>query len=510
MAASTWVHHRTDLTLSTVFEVVGSAFNNLLLLATALALFLRPLKRPRWLPAAAGVLVALPVASAIWWDEIAGRFVDAVVSGGCLVGLAWAMYLNFVSSRRKLLAKLNFAGAALYAVLHFAYAFTPAVAAGRWLPGLRNATLRQLEALGRGEPALLPALDAFVSTQFFALKVLLFGAVLILIMRCLLPLSPTAAREVLDPAKHNRGQYLTAAARAVSGTVDADVVTLVIRTPNTSNPRVLVWRWVAGRTASSAGDEEPTILPLPGERESAIGEVLATGVEITALNRRADLRFRAFSNPDDPEAGTVVAVPLLYHGAAIGCLHVAWRRRWSFTATTAQRVRQIADTLAPAAHARRQVAALRSLIKSFRALEQRDLALGDALRLRNEAVHDRLAPVVTLTVLYFGFERQAAAHHAEPGLPEVTQGLVKLLQERKRAEPQSRLSVFRVPLFLPAGHAAAGLRPDPEHRRGRRNACATGDRVPGAGRTRRTRRGRAPDLDLRPLAPQWRGLSPGR
>ena len=109
-------------------QALFSNLNSLFFLLTALALLYRlPHRwwRTRWIWLLAPSVVSgyLGVILASPWD----RFLEAFLSGICLVSLSWAMFVSSGTRQRKGWAFFNLVGGLLYACLHVLYANVPAL-----------------------------------------------------------------------------------------------------------------------------------------------------------------------------------------------------------------------------------------------------------------------------------------------------------------------------------------------------------------------------------------------
>jgi len=149
--------------------------------------------------------------------------------------------------------------------------------------------------------------------------------------------------------------------------------------------------------------------PLP--EESTIGKTLVGADIVSSRDWTKDPRFNQGGFKEVvPGIISFLNIPLLYHGAAIGCLNFEWRRRAAFTATDVQRVHEIADYITPVIQTERWLRAIADLRER---LQFYNFSLQERLDGRFIAkvvaeIHDVLAPLGTLLLFEFGFSAQWA------------------------------------------------------------------------------------------------------
>ncbi len=400
--------------LEQILHALGSAANNLLILACAMALLGRQKRKQlfpwwAWLTAVVSTLVQfLPTTlfpyPSLFWQLLP----DAMFSAGCLVALGWAIYVNFGPSSRQSLAFLNILGGIFYALANLAFPFNVLVAEKiiLWLP-LRQALDKQLVELSSvPEITILNSLNALAYLIVFVLKTWLFLGALLLMMKSLTALSPKRAQQALQPVREGFTEYLTdqGIVRALGESVAADLAVLALRLPGTQENNVAWWRWLRDSAVKPYDFKKRTIEPMRDPQKSIVAWVLTEGKQRTSQDRTRDPEATGYLEYV-PGMKAFVTVPLIYHNSVVGCLNLEWKNPRSFTATAVQRVRQTADLIAPAVHARRQLTALESLSTSLLKLESSERFLReDTLKKLLAVLHNLLAPAVTGLILKLGFQ----------------------------------------------------------------------------------------------------------
>lgn len=419
----------------------GSAANNLLILATGLALlFPDTQKHPRRLEDTLGrgrlpreaslftvdrrdfpswsiPLAVLTFLISLLADSFYARLPIALVSAACLTFLGIALFINFGGShKRRPLALLNLVGSLVYAGVQISYAINPLLADGKIFPSFARRLGQELAGFaGSRELAQvvthvtkLSALDSLVFGTAFLLKISLFLGALLLIIRLLLVLSPQDQRQLLEDITTRRGTYLDAQGvlKALGETVGADLVSLNVRRPETHKVRVELMSWLREPQPGIPERIDRDLLPA---EESIVSWVMMDGLEQVSCPNVAkaeeEVRRRYFSYV--PGMRSFVTLPIVYQGAIIACLNLEWRGLYGYSATTVQRIRQMAELLAPTIFAYRQLVALDILAEKLRYLKPDPEPAMDAPPLAKLAaiVHDALSPLATGLALGIGFRR---------------------------------------------------------------------------------------------------------
>jgi signal transduction histidine kinase len=385
-----------DLVAQLLFSNLNS---NFFLLAALALLYILPKRwwQTKWRVRIVTVLIVAALGTILRppWD----RYFDAALSAFCLSILSWAMYVSSGTRQQHGWARLNLLVGAGYVALHGVYAYVPTLAQS---PRLARALVLELARFSHN-PAVSPtaedALDAGVFALASGFKVTLFVGALLVIMRCLSAFSPSVSRAVLDSVKTSRGEFLAASGivSAMAQSIGADKAALYLRLPGTEKNELLSLKWADG-TGKPA-----EFLPCPSRNESTLGLTMEWPVILWSRDLNKDTRFTDSS--DDELMRSFVNVPLLYHGAVIGCLTFDWRKANAFTATDVQRVRQIADFVSPVVQTERwlyAIADLRDRLQDYRFVPEQLKTARFMSRLGHE-LHDVLAPYATFVGIDFGF-----------------------------------------------------------------------------------------------------------
>jgi hypothetical protein len=451
--------------LARAFAVLGSSLNNLFFLASACALLGKKRLWPRWAPIAAfiGLVAILPPDEYSW-----SRLPDSIFSAYCLgsVGYAASTNIGFRLRRRFTLTALLVAG--LYAFIQIAYGLNPLQAYEGWpLPSRWLKTL-----LNISDPkAMLNFLDAFDIALVLPLKFGLFFLAFYLLIQAIVVVSSSSSREMLEGILNGRLEYLSGEgiAKSIGQNIKADVVELSLLLPGRSKKRMAIFKWDKEAEPRS----EPEIKQLPSPEESVVGMVLKRGMEVRWPNSHRGFAASLFSVDDTQSKTPLVAVPIRFHGAIIGCLSAEWKTGRSFSETAVQHLRDLAGLVSPAVQSYREVAALDQLSYRFTRwqIEQLKVVDEDGVQVVADILHDILSPLATDVTMDFGFRRLRGAKsekerysyilQKEPG-DEVAEAIVGFGEECEII--RSRLVITRMnkgdnnPSFLQIGNLALVIR----------------------------------------------------
>lgn len=412
-----------------VAQAVFSPANSLCFLAAALALLswggawqnqLGP-QNPRW--SLAGLPVPWPVAALAGSaallevgrpDDFWFRLPDALLSASCLGLLGIGLYQNSAPRRHRILAAVNLVGAGLYGTVNVLYAFNPLLLHRNIWPDLENKLqavmknfqeARQVDLVSGLDT--LKCLDSTVFAVAYLFKISLFFGVLLLIIRRLLILAPDSWRGLLFSITSRRGRYISTRGvlRAIGESVEADFVALCIRLAETKPDNLAWWRWLR---EPHADKRELATGQLPAADESVVAWIMRDGPgEVLCADLAKDVAMRRRYYEFVPGMRSFVAVPIRHHGAVIACLNVEWKYQRGYSATTVQRIHQLAELLSPTVSFRRQLIALDTLARKFHTARNgaSTEGIGQGIRSLIEAVHDALSPLATGFRLRLGFQR---------------------------------------------------------------------------------------------------------
>ncbi len=355
-----------------------------------------PISRLAWF------LAAITLVGQFCPDTFGQRLPDALFSAACLLKLGWAMYVNFSPRRQPGLAWICLFGAMSYGGVNLIYCLNPFLAQARLWPELTSRLQIQLQRLPPESGMFVEPLLAFDGAAFamaLFLKVFVFLGALLLIIKCLTLFSPWETREQLGAVQDRRIEAVVAPrlVNALGQSVAADRVAIYYRIPGVLANEIF---WLAWQPGSS----QPILStkPMP-EPTTLIGRVLATGQEITTSDYRSD-PILPNSYGIDTKTRALVAIPIFYQGAVIGGLQLEWKSPSLFTATTVQRIRQVADLLVPVLAARRKLLALDQLSRRLHRVRSSALGWGrESVSEMLQIIQDVLASMAIGLHLTSGF-----------------------------------------------------------------------------------------------------------
>lgn len=410
-------------------HVLGSAFNNVCWLAAARALLRNRLPIPWWSPLVAILTAIIGIAMP---GDVFHRLPDVMFSAFCLLNVGVAMYRNFSPRQRPWLARGNIFAAAVYALLHGVFAVNPWLADGTLWPTLGSALTAAADAR-RLSLTPLAMLDAPFFAAVFFMRFVLFGGIILLIMKSLVLLAPRVAEAA--SVRSERGDFPKRVVGAMRQNVDADTCALWMILPGSFEPldeprglaappnglsapppsgarqsvrRLIGWE----ATGAGEGNIGPCFKDLTRSDPAVLVALESGGRVVTYDGEDEDSATPQYFYHLAPKGEAVMAIPLMHHGAVIGCLHLTWKDAHALTATAAQRVYQNADQLAPVAQLHRHLAGLTEINDRLHGLDLRSDA-EPPLQSMVEIVHDVLAPLTTSVVAEIGFRRHEAHASAE-------------------------------------------------------------------------------------------------
>ncbi|HBL27965.1 MAG TPA: hypothetical protein DD490_14090 [Acidobacteria bacterium] len=404
--------------VETVAQAVFSNLNSLFLLCAALALLYRlphTWWKTRWILLLVPFLVSGTLGMLLEspWD----RFLEALLSGLCLVAVSWAMFESSGTRQRRGWAFFILVGGFLYACLHVVYAFVPNLAAWNTLADRVGKKMQVLWWTELPPRTVVEALDSGVFGLAVIFKASLFVGALLVIMRCLSAFSLAVVEEVLEPVKNKRGDFLLSHGilRAVAESIGADLVALCTRLPGDKKDQIAISRWLRDPSLNPDLKQED-LCNRPGPEISTIGKVLSDGKFVHSHEREEASDFQGGRGYwEVPGMHSLVNVPLRFHGAVVGCLSFEWKGRGAFTATDVKRIHQAAEFLTPVVQAERWLWAgtqLRTRLRPAQATTLQDERL-QFLPWLVETLQDVLSPRATSAYFDFGFYSQKATCGAE-------------------------------------------------------------------------------------------------
>jgi len=343
-----------------------SAFSNVLLVAASLVLLSRP-PFPKWsivtqiVFAASGILLSMKKIPSY-------RFPEAIASAFCIYWVGYALYRNirhansgFSGLTRKFVGQVVWASVVLYALIGLFQASIPFMAKWNW-----NAQL----------------LDSVAILVFFLLKFVIFLAALFLILGSIIFVSSKHANEIFDPIVHGVGEYLDddGVTRLIADRLDTASTVLYVKIPGKRKTLYakFAWPFKPGLESDRRIKEE--------EIEALALEAIRSGTEQTFCQpydngsvynyfplSKTSKNLSAATNYDRGSVSdyfplalgkrlpTKVAVPIIFHGAVIGCLLAVSKPDRNFSPREIQHLEDLTKLSALSAQSFRENAALDNL-----------------------------------------------------------------------------------------------------------------------------------------------------
>jgi signal transduction histidine kinase len=378
-------------------------------LARGLAEFNGALPKWAWFAALFSLVALLDAKPAFFW----ARFPDAVFSMYCLSWFGYATAINFNVRRRVLLAVLAFIVSLSYGLAQLAYATNSVVAHTvppnivtrfplTWIQReigkpLNNLVLKSNSATGRTVVP-LEFLDNAIYVVLLPMKWALFLPPFFLYL--LFILSTNDFRGTLSETARRRQDYLAVdgIVRAAGKSLAAEQVSLLIRIP--------------GRVQKTFSNQEERVLPLIWRRgETVSGTSLQETRPVKAeprvlkLMKHHDDEFDILESGKGRRKRTRLTVPISFHGGVIGILEANLLGYGRFNHTSLQKLKLLADLVAPSVQDFRSLAAADQIgsrltrLQAGRRLDDLGAATSDVLRI----LHEVLSPVATGLFLEMGF-----------------------------------------------------------------------------------------------------------
>ncbi|HEY9282877.1 MAG TPA: ATP-binding protein [Pyrinomonadaceae bacterium] len=389
---------------------------------------------PKWTWVAA--LLSLITILDSWPGFSWARFPDGLFSAYCLCLFGYATALNLNYRRRSVLAALALLVSVAYGTGQLVYAINPIIAgaadSGRrslfplpWRAEI-GANVRELVdtedgalesgAAGGGasqppaEPAVLAArfLDNAVFAALLPMKFLLFVPAFFLYLLSII--SVNDFRRALSETTSRRKDYLSAdgVVAAIGESLGVDRVVLFIRLPGvlkargTEDERVLPLTWDADAAPEGRKRRES---PFPlGSNPLLVRLMKTEGEEVLVTSESPEYEPRGLTT-EGPSPHVLLLAPVKFHGGVIGALQAEFRERGKFNHTTLQKLRLMAELVAPPVQDFRSLAAADQVGFRFTRLQvnhPKD-SFADATARMVGVLHDVLSPQATRLDIEIGF-----------------------------------------------------------------------------------------------------------
>ncbi|MET0624071.1 MAG: GAF domain-containing protein, partial [Pyrinomonadaceae bacterium] len=145
------------------------------------------------------------------------------------------------------------------------------------------------------------------------------------------------------------------------------------------------------------------------------GKVMTESARREFIWRRDNPETHDSDIPYDGDLKSIAHVAIISHGAVVGCLQIA-RAKYRFSPMAVRQIREIANLLAPAIQAYRELASLdqMSIRFAWKQAEEATYSPAESTKVIADIIHDVFAPHVTRLHMDFGFYSQQPYYVGEP------------------------------------------------------------------------------------------------
>lgn len=406
-------------------NLLGSTVNSLLFFSAAAAIL--------GLAGRYRLLILLAALFNIWLHAVDlgpwFHFPDAILAVICLGLLGWALAKILELGPASWLSQVALFMGFGYGFVNILHALTPPFAnsnlllAGQQL----DAELIQLR---------VNTCETFVLIAALLFRFLLFGLALVPIIGSIGLWNPTIYRDTLDSIRVGRKEFFSnnGFVRAIGKSYGADVAEIFMRIPKMSRQHLLYWHWHNHETIKdyrptttpglfdsdfvniNAADFHPllavaksNVLPEPTQDQSIIGKMLVTGETCSTSNLGKDQLAYDLAQVSRFGVNSLVATPILYHGAVIGGLLLKWKSSQRFSDPLIGQLEFLANLLAPGLQSERQLSTFDQCTFRLPQLELNQPGGPFSLSKRISIVQNTLSPLATLVRLDIGFRAKWSA-----------------------------------------------------------------------------------------------------
>lgn len=314
----------------------------------------------------------------LWWASLP----DAFLSAGVLFFVGRTLYENIGVRRDKLMARIALYSAVLYSLNELFRGLIP--------------------FLAKNYSTSLPALQLTFTLIAIVLKCGLFFSGYGLML--LISGSTTGVRALFNSITSGKSEYLEShgVVQSICQALGASRVELYILLPGTKSHEVAWYRYPPHRDKVGKEITGPLIEPFDPAR--TYGHVISTGRKLTyRLTNRPDKAPEELLDKFSAQS-SILAVPILFHKAVIGCLKVVIDIG-RVNEADFKNTERFATILSPTAQVYRQVEALNQLSQRLAQyqIEQPEYNLETDIKRIIQIIHDILAPVATGIIINSGF-----------------------------------------------------------------------------------------------------------
>jgi hypothetical protein len=435
-------------------------------LPRALADFYRTIPMSAWLlscTALAGAI--LDVSFGFLW----ARLPDALFSAYCLGWFGYAIAVNLNIRRHMALSAGALFVSLAYGAGQLIWATNPLIAYSArvndtsnpillWVKGTVGDRVNELTAIMNISARMNIPPEVYLDTAVYAtLLPLRFALFLVAFTLYLLfIISINDFRRALYETTNVRKDYLSSdgIVRAIGESLAADRVSLFIRLPGAENKRVLCLAW--GREDERPPSKMPILRPVEDEPlllhsvedYPLLRRVFEKGDEYVRVSSEVGANGAAGPRPRVPPSQSLLLVPVKFHGAVIGGMQVELGGYGKSNFTALQKLRLMAEIVAPSVQDYRALAAVDQLGYRLTRLHV-DHPLGslaEAVTRIAEVLQDILNPLATALHVEIGFSPITRVSPAEGGAAQLLKDLGDGMEE-KIPVADAGVSVERLPLL---------------------------------------------------------------
>lgn len=382
---------------------LGSGVNNLFFLAAAAVLLNKrtPFLKRGIFTAIVMTTATLTTAANFYfkspWASASGRLPDSLISAFCLGLFGYAMMINFFTHQHRFWAISSLIIALLYGSIQLVYAVNPVRAQ------LEQNSIQQIliqEEYTLGPDAEVDFLDNALFTVALPMKMLIFLPPFYLFFT--LVIAAHDFRKVLHVVTEQKKPYLSSdgIVAAIGTSISATVVEVFIKLPGTA-PKA-AWRIAWPRSENLASF---ILLDSQHRVDRRLLNALNGQSEIP-LQQSGDKMQKIHTSSPPINDVPSVALPIKFHGAAIGCLKAEFRKPRNFNYAALQQLVSMADLLAPAVQDYRALASIDQLSERFARLQVQKpgAEFHQTTEEMGKILYDVLSPLAVGLLLEVGFQ----------------------------------------------------------------------------------------------------------
>lgn len=348
---------------------------------------------------------AIPNFTKNWWANVP----DTILSAAVLFFVGYTLYHNIGVRRDKLLALTALYAAALYSLIELYRGFIPLLAQ----KGVAsNSALTLIFIL----LAMILKCGVFFSG---------YGLML------LISTSTAGVRTLFKSITHGESEYLESNGilRSICQALGASRVELYITLPGRACHEIACYEYQASKDNLRNESTRPKIEAFNPRR--TYGNVIASGKKLTYRLTNRPNRAPAELIDKFTALSSILAVPVFFHKAVIGCLKVVIDDG-RVNEADFQNIDRLATLISPTVQAYRQVEALNRLSQRLARyqIEQSVYDLEHDINGIIQIVHDVLAPVATGVVINSGFQTYTS-EIIEPEYDETVRNRMRVVNDEE-------------------------------------------------------------------------------